>query len=214
MLKRYADIESQLNMARDHEEDMRLHKIELQNELTTASAYILQLQEEFYNSKRTSLDLLTQLKDRESDCNDQQQEIETLRNYIIDLKSRIAVYIPVKNDAVDKRIAEYINNYPDRQKLKIMFMRESEGVYQFGSKRVHVKVDKDKINIRVGGGYLSIDEFLDQYTPQELEKLERKDPMKRFAEKVAVSKTIQGGERIRDLSPSSPSKSPKKRMTL
>jgi len=161
LLKRYADIESQLNMARDHEEDMRLHKIELQNELTTASAYILQLQEEFYNSKRTSLDLLTQLKDRESDCNDQQQEIETLRNYIIDLKSRIAVYIPVKNDAVDKRIAEYINNYPDRQKLKIMFMRESEGVYQFGSKRVHVKVDKDKINIRVGGGYLSIDEFLD-----------------------------------------------------
>ena len=138
-------------------------------------------------------------------------ETETLKQYIIDLKSRIAVYIPVKNDTIDKKLAEYINNYPDRQKLKIMFMRESEGVYQFGSKRVHVKVDKDKINIRVGGGYLSIDEFLDQYTPQELEKLERKDPMKRFAEKVAVSKTIQGGERVRDLSPSSPQKSPKKR---
>ena len=106
------------------------------------------------------------------------------------MKSRIAVYIPVKNDMIDKRIAEYINNYPDRQKLKIMFMRESEGVYQFGSKRVAVKVDKDKINIRVGGGFLSIDEFLDQYTPAELEKLERKDPMKRFAEKVAVSKTV------------------------
>jgi len=88
-----------------------------------------------------------------------------LRNHIIDLKSRIAVYIPVKNDQIDKRIAEYINNYPDRQKLKIMFMRESEGVYQFGSKRIQIKVDKDKINIRVGGGYLSIDEFLDQYTP-------------------------------------------------
>lgn len=70
--------------------------------------------------------------------------------------------------------------------MKIMFMRESEGVYQFGSKRVAVKVDKDKINIRVGGGFLSIDEFLDQYTPAELEKIERKDPMKRFSEKVAV----------------------------
>jgi hypothetical protein len=57
------------------------------------------------------------------------QEIQTLRQYIIDLKSRIAVYIPVKNDQIDKRLAEYINNYPDRQKLKIMFMRESEGVY-------------------------------------------------------------------------------------
>jgi len=27
-----------------------------------------------------------------------------------------------------------------------MFMRESEGVYQFGTKRVYVRVDKDKIN--------------------------------------------------------------------
>lgn len=104
----------------------------------------------------------------------------------MDLKSRIAVYIPVRDDVIDRRLAEYINNYPDRQKLKIMFMRESEGVYEFGSKRVAVKVDKDKINIRVGGGYLSIDEFLDQYTPAELEKLERKDPLKRFSEKLAV----------------------------
>jgi len=53
-----------------------------------------------------------------------------------------------------------------------------------------VKVEKDCIKIRVGGGYLSIDEFLDQYTPVELEKLERKDPLKRFSEKVAIQKTI------------------------
>ena len=66
--------------------------------------------------------MLKQLKDEEN-------EIEQLRAYIIDLKSRIAVYIPVKGDAIDKKLAEYINNYPDRQKLKIMFMRETEGVY-------------------------------------------------------------------------------------
>ena len=117
-------------------------------------------------------------------------EVETLKQYIIDLKSRIAVYIPVKDDPVDNRLAEYINNYPDRQKLKIMFMRESAGVYEFGSRRVMVKVDREKINIKVGGGFLSIDEFLDQYTPQELEKLERKDPLKRFSEKVIVQKTL------------------------
>ena len=109
-----------------------------------------------------------------------------MKAYIIDLKARIAVYIPVKDDAIDRKLAEYINNYPDRQKLKIMFMRESEGVYEFGSKKVYVKVEKDKIRIKVGGGFLSIDEFLDQYTPAELEKLERRDPLKRFTEKVAV----------------------------
>ena len=133
--------------------------------------------------------MLKQLKDSE-------MEIETLKNYIIELKQRIAVYIPVKDDTIDKRLAEFINNYPERQKLKIMFLRESEGVYQFGTRRVAVRVDKDKINskhnsklkiiVRVGGGYLSIDEFLDQYTPAELEKMERKDPLKKFSEKVAV----------------------------
>ncbi len=71
------------------------------------------------------------------------------------------MYIPVKEDNIDRRLAEYINNYPDRQKLKIMFLRESEGVYEFGSRRIFVRVDQDRINIRVGGGYLSIDEFLD-----------------------------------------------------
>ena len=63
-----------------------------------------------------------------------------------------------------------------------------------------MRVDKDKINIRVGGGYLSIDEFLDQYTPAELEKLERKDPLKKFSEKIAVQKTIIGKE-VRETSP-------------
>ena len=113
-----------------------------------------------------------------------------MKNYIIDLKQRIAVYIPQKGDPIDKKLAEYINNYPDRQKLKIMFLRESEGVYEFGSRRVMVKVERDKIQIKVGGGYLSIDEFLDQYTPAELEKLERRDPLKRFTERVAVQKVI------------------------
>jgi len=41
----------------------------------------------------------------------------------------MAVYIPIKDDVVDKKLAEFINNYPERSKLKIMFMRESQGVY-------------------------------------------------------------------------------------
>ena len=186
-------------------------KAKLLSEIESASGYILELEAKFYQAQRTSLELLKQLKQSQGSVADLENEIETLRSYIIDLKSRIAVYIPVKNDVIDKRIAEYINNYPDRQKLKIMFMRESEGVYQFGSKKVGVRVEKDKINIRVGGGYLSIDEFLDQYTPGELEKLERKDPMKKFSEKVAVSKTIQG-HTIRETSPSSPTRQSARRI--
>jgi len=175
------------------ERDNQAARESLQKELEDASDYILELEEKVYKANKTSLELLKQLKDAEV-------EIETLKQYIVDLKQRIAVYIPVKEDAVDKKLAEFINNYPERSKLKIMFMRESEGVYQFGTKRVAVKVENQSIKIRVGGGYLSIDEFLDQYTPVELEKLERKDPLKRWSEKVAVQKTIVNAG-VRESSP-------------
>ena len=65
-------------------------------------------------------------------------------------------------------------------------MRESQGVYEFGSRKILVKVEKNKIQIKVGGGFLGIDEFLDQYTPAELEKVERRDPLKKFSEKVVL----------------------------
>ena len=58
--------------------------------------------------------MLKQLKDTEFEVEDAQNQIDVLHQYIIDLKSRIAVYIPVKNDPTDKKLAEYINNYPDR----------------------------------------------------------------------------------------------------
>ena len=119
-----------------------------------------------------------------------QTEMERLRVYCVDLKAKVSIYVPIKNDPVDEQLAQFVNSYPDRQQLKIMFMRESTGVYEFGTKRVEVKVTKGKILIRVGGGYMGIDEFLEQYTPLELEKIDRRDPLKRFAEKVAIAKTV------------------------
>ena len=148
------DVKEQLTDTTKRLEESQDSRQSMQKDHESATDYILELEEKVYKANKTSLDLLKQLKDAEL-------EIESLKQYVIDLKHRIAVYIPVKDDQIDKKLAEFINNYPERAKLKIMFMRESEGVYQFGTKRVSVKVEKDKINIRVGGGYLSIDEFLD-----------------------------------------------------
>ncbi len=138
-LRRREDVERQLVAANEVISKLNESKARCQKDLETASDYLLEQEQKTYNANKTSLELLKQLKDAEV-------EIETLKNYIIELKQRIAVYIPIKDDPVDKKLAEFINNYPERSKLKIMFMRESEGVYQFGTKRVYVRVDKDKIN--------------------------------------------------------------------
>lgn len=91
------------------------------------------MEEKVYKSNKISLDLIAQLK----------------------------AYSPLKNDNVDCRLAEYINWSPVRPALVSLFTRESEGVYQFGSKRCNVKWEINKLMVRVGGGYLKIDEFVD-----------------------------------------------------
>lgn len=51
-------------------------------------------------------------------------------------------YIPKQNDVIDEALAKFINSYPEQDKMKIMFLRESEGIYQFGRKKIQVKVEK------------------------------------------------------------------------
>ena len=117
-----------------------------------------------------------------------------MKVYCIDLKEKVAVYIPIMDDPVDCKLADFINNFPDRNKLKLMFMREQAGKYEYGTKRVEIRISQGKLQIRVGGGYLTIDEFLDQYMTIELQKVERRDPLKKFAGQLALAKSIQNGD--------------------
>ena len=94
------------------------------------------------------------------------------------------IYIPHRNDKIDVTLAHFINRYPERKQMKIMFLRESEGVYKFGQKRIYVKVEKgDKILVRVGGGYMGIEQFITQYTGEEVDKINRKDVVGKFFSK-------------------------------
>ena len=53
----------------------------------------------------------------ESNVGGLETDIEQLKakyeKKLVDIKQRIAVYIPVKSDAIDTKLADYINNYPD-----------------------------------------------------------------------------------------------------
>ena len=126
----------------------------MQFELMQSVKYMESLEKRMYDASISNLETLRALRDQEL-------EISTLKSYIISLKAKVSIYLPVKADPIDVKIADYINNYPERSKLKIMFLRESSGVYTFGSKRINIKIESGKILIRVGGGYLSIDEFID-----------------------------------------------------
>jgi len=55
----------------------------------------------------------------------------------------------------------------------MLFVRESEGVYSYGKRRVFIKIEKDQVIIRVGGGYLTMEDFIDNYSPFEQRKRNR-----------------------------------------
>ena len=50
-----------------------------------------------------------------------------------------------KDDPIDKKLADFINSLNDPTRVKVMFIREGQGVYQFGTKKVYVKIDQEKI---------------------------------------------------------------------
>ena len=112
------------------------------------------------------------------------KENDELKKEIKFLKNE---YVAHRGDKTDEALSEYINNRPEDQQMKIMFLRESEGVYRFGQKRVYIKVEKgDQIFVRVGGGFMYIEEFINTYQLTEAEKVERHDVVKRFQDKLSI----------------------------
>ena len=108
-------------------------------DVQTATDYIVQLEEKCYQSNQSCIEILhtmretIQVQKREFEERFA-QEVETLKLYILDLKSRLNNYVPVKGDELDTKLGEFINGYKQKQQLKLMFLRLSEGTYEFGTR--------------------------------------------------------------------------------
>jgi len=82
---------------------------DLHKELEDATDCIIQLEEKIYKANKTALVILKRLRECEN-------ELEKRKSYISDLERRVpgAIYVPVKTCPIDRRLAEYINNYPEK----------------------------------------------------------------------------------------------------
>jgi len=83
-------------------------------------------------------------------------------------------YIPVKGDKTDERMAVYMNNFD----LDVPMVRTGEGNYVFGTRKIFAKIMNEKLVIRVGGGFMLIEEFLPTYGQQELDKIQQRENSK------------------------------------
>jgi len=119
---------------------------------------------------------------REKQIEDMQGADEDYDNRITDTKSKIdrveetkvkkRKYRAAKGDAVDEMLANVINI----KNCDIPISRVGDGHYMFGSKKIFTRIMNGKLVVRVGGGFMSMDEFIATYAESERLKLERMDP--------------------------------------
>lgn len=57
------------------------------------------------------------------------------------MRERGIAYLPIKNDELDNKLANFINARDDADKWRQLFVREGEGVYQFGTKKIYIKME-------------------------------------------------------------------------
>ena len=101
-------------------------------------------------------------------------EVEVLRSMVAELQKSRSVYVPASNDPVDSAVASFVNTHSH---MPVPFSRQDEGLYLFGTKRVFIKLENGNIVstpylVRVGGGFMRVEEFVQVYTPLELCKLQ------------------------------------------
>lgn len=65
-------------------------------------------------------------------------------------------YIPIKGDAVDELMAKHINECEHWVPVR----RQGDGNYLYGQRKINAKLKNDKLVIKVGGGYMLMEEFL------------------------------------------------------
>ena len=76
-----------------------------------------------------------------------------------------------KGDMLD----ELLGNYVNETGCPVPIKRLGNGFYMFGSRKIFAKVLNGRLVIRVGGGYMVIEEFISSYAEGELRKAKHKE---------------------------------------
>jgi len=76
-------------------------------------------------------------------------------------------YASRKGDAVDEMVEDYLNANDTHLPIE----RIKKGQYLFGTKKIAAEVRNGKLLVRVGGGFMTLDEFFRKFEKSEQEKL-------------------------------------------
>ena len=127
---------------------------------------------DFYNIDQKHRNCEYNINKLENIIKERNEEIISLKEIIVELQNLNSSNSSTQDDHIDIAINEYIKSRSLPTKLP--FIKEKSGIYLYGKKRVKVKGINGKIFINVSGIDLTIEEFFQEFTLKELEKIDEK----------------------------------------
>lgn len=158
--ERYQDEEAELL---ELEREIEAHKERLRVIITEINEVrILIIEEEHHNEIKRNL-----LRNRD-------EYIERLRIALGEHKKVVPAQKPVQyivtpGDDIDEMLAAKLKEFG----IQIPLTRLGGGFYLFGTRKIFAKIMNKKLVVRVGGGYMIIDEFLATYSDMELIRINK-----------------------------------------
>ena len=139
--------------------------------------------------KKKILKCLEQVKQARVEFNTQKKNLDNFK------KNNACKYKAAKGDNVDALLADWIN----KNQCPVPIKRMGGGYYMFGTKKIYAKIINGKLVIRVGGGYMGIDEFMFYYGAQELNKMLAYEQNNEEKEEVDLENALSGDQKKEDL---------------
>ena len=125
---------------------------------------VLIIEEEHHNDIKRNL-----LRNRDEYIERLKIAIRNLEKKPAPVKAPKIEFVPVKGDDIDALLAEAMNQF----ECDIPLTRLGGGFYLFGTKKIFAKIMNGRLVVRVGGGYMVIDEFLATYSDMELIRINK-----------------------------------------
>lgn len=154
---------------------------------------IAELEEEIKQLQKKRRDLQDEILMLNNEITQTQQEIERVKQEIEDKDAKIAlleeelvelkrtptpppppppvekpIFVPAKGDELDEMLARLLAEMGCTVPTK----RLGGGYYMFGTRKIYAKIMNGKLVIRVGGGYMGLEEFVNTYADVELQRID------------------------------------------
>ena len=110
-------------------------------------------------------------EERPSQNNQMMNPIDQVRQSLPNLE--VPLQQGSKAGSLDDEINKKLEEFMKTSTIPLKFIRIGEGIYTFGSKKVHIKILNGRLIVRIGGGYMPIEQFVQSYGANELAKMKQ-----------------------------------------